>query len=117
MLECLTKVADTADAVRCDMAMLLCPDSMIATWGEEKLQGKPVPFWSEAIKTAKAKSNNGQCTFLADCYWGKEWELLEQGFDFATDKTLYDRCEHSRPSSQNPYLSTGLWSLHSRPHI
>ena len=29
--------------------------------------------------------------FMAEAYWGLEWELQQQGFDFTYDKTLYDR--------------------------
>src|SRR5204863_1545022 len=29
--------------------------------------------------------------FLAEAYWGLEWALQQQGFDFTYDKVLYDR--------------------------
>ena len=29
--------------------------------------------------------------FVAEVYWDKEYDILQQGFDYAYDKTLYDR--------------------------
>jgi hypothetical protein len=38
-------------------------------------------------------------TFMAEVYWDREWELQQQGFDYAYDKRLYDRLRegHARP--------------------
>jgi hypothetical protein len=37
--------------------------------------------------------------FMAEVYWDMEWTLLQQGFDYAYDKRLYDRLRegHARP--------------------
>jgi hypothetical protein len=37
--------------------------------------------------------------FMAEVYWDLEWTLLQQGFDYAYDKRLYDRLRdgHARP--------------------
>ncbi len=37
--------------------------------------------------------------FLAEVYWDLEWTLMQQGFDYAYDKRLYDRLRegHARP--------------------
>jgi hypothetical protein len=37
--------------------------------------------------------------FMAEVYWDREWTLLQQGFDCAYDKRLYDRLRegHARP--------------------
>jgi hypothetical protein len=36
---------------------------------------------------------------MAEVYWDLEWTLLQQGFDYAYDKRLYDRLRegHARP--------------------
>jgi hypothetical protein len=36
---------------------------------------------------------------MAEVYWDREWELQQQGFDYAYDKRLYDRLRdrHARP--------------------
>jgi hypothetical protein len=89
----LCKMASLSDGVRCDMAMLICEDILEKTWGgrlapfgQERAKGQ---FWPPAIQAAK-KVNSGFC-FVAECYWDREYELHTFGFDFAYDKTLYDR--------------------------
>ena len=47
------------------------------------------PFWPEA--TGRVKAKNPQFIFMAEVYWGLEWELMQQGFDYCYDKSLYDR--------------------------
>ncbi|MFL5308230.1 MAG: alpha-amylase family glycosyl hydrolase [Polyangia bacterium] len=94
MLEQLLRVADRCDGVRCDMAMLLEPEVIARTWGEHARPGDgspPVdaPFWPEAI--ARVRRQHPGFLFLAEVYWGLDWRLQQQGFDFTYDKTLYDR--------------------------
>jgi hypothetical protein len=89
----LLRLADQADGVRCDMAMLLLPEVIQRTWGaRSQPAGGVAPvdtsFWPEAISRVKAQ--NPRFLFMAEVYWGLEAELLEQGFDFAYDKGLYD---------------------------
>ncbi|HEX5111156.1 MAG TPA: hypothetical protein VFV95_22040, partial [Vicinamibacterales bacterium] len=43
--------------------------------------------------------------FIAEAYWGREWELQQLGFDFCYDKTLYDRLEHGDAESVRLHLS------------
>jgi len=80
----LIKISAQCDGVRCDMAMLLLPEVFEKTW-----QIKIKPFWPEAISRVRAV-NNGFC-LMAEVYWGLEWILLQQGFDYCYDKSLYDR--------------------------
>src|SRR6185437_7539512 len=47
------------------------------------------PFWPGAIRSVREQ--RGDFVFMAEVYWGLEWTLLQQGFDYAYDKTLYDR--------------------------
>jgi hypothetical protein len=90
----LLKIAEVADGVRCDMAMLVLPEVFRRTWGERSLPtdgSEPVdkPFWPETIGEVKGK--NPQFIFMAEAYWELEWELMQQGFDYCYDKKLYDR--------------------------
>jgi glycosidase len=94
MTQVLLKLAEVADGVRCDMAMLVLPKVFQRTWGDRSLPADglvPVdePFWPEAI--GKVKAQNPQFTFMAEVYWDLEWELMRQGFDYCYDKKLYDR--------------------------
>ncbi|MDJ1182028.1 alpha-amylase family glycosyl hydrolase [Roseofilum casamattae] len=80
----LLQIARVCDGVRCDMAMLVLSDIFERTWG--------IPceaFWPKAITTVKQEYP--QFTFMAEVYWGLEWVLQQQGFDYTYDKRLYDR--------------------------
>ena len=46
-------------------------------------------FWPKAIQRVRQQTP-GFC-FIAEVYWDLEWIMLEQGFDYAYDKRLYDR--------------------------
>ncbi len=84
MLGELARVAARCDGVRCDMAMLILPDVFEWTWGRT-----PEPFWPLAV--AGIKSEHPGFLFMAEVYWGREWDLQQQGFDYTYDKRLYDR--------------------------
>jgi hypothetical protein len=88
----LVKIAGQCDGVRCDMAMLVLPDVFERTWG-----ARATPFWPEATRRVRERSP-GFC-FMAEVYWGLEWALQQQGFDYTYDKRLYDRLRdgHARP--------------------
>jgi glycosidase len=94
MTQVLLEIAEIADGVRCDMAMLILPEVFKRTWGDRSLpaDGSPPvdePFLPKA--TAKVKAKNPQFIFMAEVYWDLEWELMQQGFDYCYDKKLYDR--------------------------
>jgi hypothetical protein len=97
----LLKIAAQCDAVRCDMAMLVLPDVFERTWGRRA----PL-FWPEATRRVRERVP-GFC-FMAEVYWDLEWEMLQQGFDYAYDKRLYDRLRegHARPVRE--HLFAGL---------
>jgi len=87
MTDNLLKISKLCDGVRCDMAMLILKSVFNKTWSS--LSGSMQnEFWSEAIATVKQQSHD--FLFLAESYWSKEWELQEQGFDYAYDKPFYD---------------------------
>lgn len=97
----LLSVATKCDGVRCDMAMLVLPEVFERTWGIAAQ-----PFWPEA--TRRVRKQTPGFHFMAEVYWDLEWTLLQQGFDHAYDKRLYDRLRdrHARPVRE--HLHAGL---------
>jgi hypothetical protein len=74
--------------------MLVLPEVFQRTWGDRSLptDGYPPvdePFWPETIGRVKAK--NPGFIFMAEVYWDLEWTLMQQGFNYCYDKSLYDR--------------------------
>jgi Alpha amylase, catalytic domain len=80
----LLNAATQCDGLRCDMAMLILPEVFERTWGL-----RPEPFWPNAIQSVR--SHKADFLFMAEVYWGLEWTLQQQGFDYTYDKRLYDR--------------------------
>jgi hypothetical protein len=83
------------------MAMLVLPEVFERTWGL-----KAEAFWPKAIQHVRSRSRD--FVFMAEVYWDLEWTLLQQGFDYAYDKRLYDRLRegHARPVRE--HLCAGL---------
>jgi Alpha amylase, catalytic domain len=90
----LRTIAAHCDGIRCDMAMLQLNDIFNANW-RHLLGDTPVPeneFWTEAHAALPA------LTLLAEAYWGTEQRLLDLGFSYSYDKTLYDALrDHNIP--------------------
>ena len=97
----LLRIAGQCDGVRCDMAMLVLPEVFERTWGRPA-----APFWPDAIRRVRERAPDFR--FMAEVYWDLEWTMLEQGFDYAYDKRLYDRLRegHARPVRE--HLHAGL---------
>lgn len=93
LLHELQTIAQYCDGVRCDMAMLVLNEVFAKTW--EKQLEAIVPaireFWTEAIALLP------DFMWIAEVYWGREWELQQLGFQFTYDKRLYDRLRHATP--------------------
>jgi glycosidase len=101
MLGELLRIAGQCDGVRCDMAMLILPDVFERTWG------RPAPlFWPDATRQVR-EHTPGFC-FMAEVYWDLEWTLLQQGFDYAYDKRLYDRLRDGQARPVREHLRAGL---------
>jgi hypothetical protein len=83
------------------MAMLVLPDVFERTWGR-----RPQPFWPEAIRRVRDRAP-GFC-FMAEVYWDLEWTMMQQGFDYAYDKRLYDRLREGRARPVREHLCAGL---------
>lgn len=108
MLDRLAHIADQCDGVRCDMAMLLCPDVIVRTWGCPAAlpDGTPptlAPFWPAAI--AAVRDRHPEFIFIAEVYWNKEAELQRYGFDFTYDKALYDFLKDAQPEAARRHLA------------
>jgi hypothetical protein len=90
----LRTIATHCDGIRCDMAMLQLNDIFDANW-RHLLGDTPVPekeFWTEAHAVVP------NLTLLAEAYWGTEQRLLDLGFSYSYDKTLYDALrDHNIP--------------------
>jgi hypothetical protein len=97
----LLKIAAQCDGLRCDMAMLVLPEVFERTW-----ERRAPAFWPEA--TARIRERAPGFRFMAEVYWDLEWPMLQQGFDYAYDKRLYDRLRdgHARPVRE--HLCAGL---------
>jgi hypothetical protein len=82
----LRSIAAHCDGIRCDMAMLQLNAIFDSNW--RRLLGNTPPpekeFWTEA----RAAVPN--LILLAEAYWGTEQRLLDLGFSYSYDKTLYD---------------------------
>lgn len=103
MLDNLLKVAKQCDGVRCDMAMLSLNKVHRDTWWE--FLGAEMPkeeFWSQALTAVRDKYP--EFTFIAEVYWGLEWDIQEMGFDYTYDKILYDRLRFSTPEDIKAHL-------------
>lgn len=87
LLNQLRTIAQHCDGVRCDMAMLVLNNVFAATWAGHLAEGsRPArEFWAEAVAALPG------FLWIAEVYWGREWELQQLGFQFTYDKRLYDR--------------------------
>jgi glycosidase len=105
-LQKLTKVASLADAIRCDMAMLLLNDIIQQIWSNQlSTNGWNRPgteFWADAIASVKQKYPNVQ--FLAEVYWGLNSKLQSLGFDYTYDKDLYDKLTSDNLDDLRAYI-------------
>ena len=100
--ETLLSIEDQCDGIRCDMAMLLLNSIFERTWGQRVGQPPATEYWGDVISAVK-KEHPG-FLFIAEAYWGLEWELQQHGFDFCYDKTLYDRLEQGNAESVRLHL-------------
>jgi hypothetical protein len=87
--ETLAGIAERADGVRCDMAMLMLNDVFAGTWGPLAGTRPREEFWPPVIDAVRRQ--HPEFRFVAEAYWDMEARLLEHGFDACYDKRLYDR--------------------------
>ncbi len=101
MIGALLSISRQCDGVRCDMAMLVLPDVFERSWGRRA----PL-FWPEA--TRRVREQVPGFLFMAEVYWDLEWTMLQQGFDCAYDKRLYDRLREGEARPVREHLLAGL---------
>lgn len=103
MTEKLLQVASMCDGVRCDMAMLSLNKVQRDTWWE--FIGGELPreeFWTQALNAVR--TDYPEFVFIAEVYWGLEWDIQELGFDYTYDKVLYDRLRFANADSIRGHL-------------
>jgi glycosidase len=98
----LLHIAARADGVRCDMAMLMLNDVFWSTWGDRAGSLPEQEFWPPIIERLKAE--HPEFLFLAEVYWGREGQLLWQGFDYCYDKQLHDQLAHPDAETVRAHL-------------
>jgi glycosidase len=97
----LLKISAQCDGVRCDMAMLILPEVFERTWGRTAQ-----PFWPMVIQRIRAQIP--EFCFMAEVYWDLEWRMMQEGFDYAYDKRLYDRLRDADARPVREHLLAGL---------
>ncbi len=102
----LLRIAEQADGVRCDMAMLAINRIFAKTWEGYVDQAPVTEFWVTVIQAVKQV--HPEFLFIAEAYWGLEWELQQMGFDYTYDKVLYDRLLHDTSERIREHLVAGL---------
>ena len=107
----LANIAQRADGVRCDMAMLVVNEVFARTWGERAGPRPDAEFWPAIIDGVRATAPD--FLFLAEVYWDMEAVLLEQGFDYCYDKRLYDRLADGDVAGLTTHLG-GADAAHQR---
>ncbi len=107
----LSRLATQCDGVRCDMAMLMLNDVFSWTWAGAAGPAPSKEFWSHVI--GAVKDVYPDFLFLAESYWDMEHRLLELGFDWAYDKTFYDRLLRHDPGGIQQHLE-GTILTHKR---
>ena len=106
LISTLLTIAQHADGVRCDMAMLVTNEIFKKNWGEHVREVPEKDFWEVIIPRVHKKYP--EFLFIAEVYWDMEWELMQQGFNFCYDKNLYDRLKDSNVDSIIGYLQGDL---------
>lgn len=85
----LKQIGQLCDGVRCDMAMLMLNRVFSYTWQKRAGEAPSTEFWNDIIPVVR--KTYPEMIFIAEVYWGLEWDLQQVGFDFCYDKRLYDR--------------------------
>lgn len=106
----LQDISRLCDGVRCAMAMLVLNNVFGNTWSgaadKSKFPESSGEFWSAAIN--EIKSFDPGFIFIAETYWGLERDLQRLGFDYTSDKMLYDRLAKNGPTEIRGHLTADL---------
>ena len=97
------QIMDLCDGVRCDVTMVMLSRIFVGTWRGYLAEAAPEQeLWTEIIRHAREK--NPSFVFIAEVYWGLEWEMQQLGFDYTYDKVIYDRLLGATPSDVRGHL-------------
>ena len=102
----LTDIGRRCDGIRCDMAMLMTNQVFARTWGGRTGPPPDAEFWPSVLGPLRAR--HPDTVLIAEAYWGMEWELQQQGFNFCYDKRLYDRIIGEDASAIRDHLRADL---------
>jgi Alpha amylase, catalytic domain len=105
-VDTLLDIADQADGVRCDMAMLMLNEVFARTWGDRVGAPPSTEYWADVITAVRAVHTD--FLFVAEAYWDLEHALQQLGFDHCYDKRLYDRLLHEAPAAVRGHLGADL---------
>lgn len=109
MIDKMQQAAALCDGLRCDMAMLVLSTTFKNTWGsaiEASADSPSTEFWADALSTIK--KDLPDFIFIAEAYWGLEWQLQELGFNFTYDKKMYDRLLEGRIEGIRGHLNAEM---------
>lgn len=121
MREGLESLARHADGFRCDMAMLVNPETFLRSWGwclsdEEKNQIIVNSFWQKTIPEIKksiALESNRNIEFIAEAYW--EENELGKYFDFIYNHDLYEHISESIKNGSIDQIKFDLYRFINNP--
>lgn len=117
LIEVLCRIADMADGVRADMAMMVLHEVFEWIWSGKAAETQRAPpkqdeFWERAI--AAVRQRRPDFLFLAEVYWGYEMRLQELGFHATYDKKLYDLLHERHLDHLRTYLQQRPAAFHAR---
>lgn len=106
----LQRISNFCDGVRCSMAMLILNNIFGNTWrgaaDPDKYPENSEEFWTMAIKDIKMF--NPGFLFVAETYWNLEKTMQGLGFDYTSDKVLYDKLKNNSASEIKGHLTADL---------
>ena len=102
-IETISTIAAQCDGIRCDMAVLMLSDVFPRTWSDRLLQPITADFWTTIIQAVRPA--HPDFLFIAEAYWNRESELMQQGFDLCYDKAAYDYLEAGDAPSFQAHIS------------
>ena len=106
----LQNISQLCDGVRCSMSMLILNNVFGNTWSgaadQHKYPETNDEFWQSAIK--EIKSFNPGFIFIAETYWNLERSLQNLGFDYTTDKVLYDKLKNNGANEIRGHLTADM---------
>ncbi|KAK4533192.1 hypothetical protein CCYA_CCYA16G4074 [Cyanidiococcus yangmingshanensis] len=117
LIEVLCRIADMADGVRADMAMMVLHEVFEWIWSGKAAETQSAPpnqdeFWERAIVAVRQRRSD--FLFLAEVYWGYETRLQELGFHATYDKKLYDLLHERHLDHLRTYLQQRPAAFHAR---